>query len=337
MRPFAAQQLLDPRGTDAPARVLIMVIPRNPLALDARRWDHGSMSAGWLAWFFAYGAFALLWPGWSGPAHPQPGYAWFLLLVLAPWSVWLVLRCARRGSGELLAVLLAGCVQLVVIYPAHVLTTGAKDWAYFEDVDRLLGIRYAGVPVEEFFFYPLTINLTLLMYLVLRDRFVAARIPDFRPPRARLRAGLGIAALACFAVAAWVWTRRDLTVIAPALQLRDAAGVPSYAEGPLHRGWALLCLISAGGNLLWLWWTESRTGLSLRAVALAAPVFVAMSLLIDLLGVSRGWWVFNAQACSGAWIGPLPAEELPMYVTGVMLSASLYEWFRRWLGGGRPR
>jgi hypothetical protein len=254
---------------------------------------------------------------------------------MAPWSAVLVIRAARGGAGRLAAVFLAGCAQLVLIYPAHVLTTAAKDWAYFEDWDRLLGIRLAGVPIEEFFFYPLTINLALLSYLALRDRMDRAGVPDLRVDRSRLRAGFLALAAACFAAALWQWFRRDLGDVAPPSLGRDALGVPAYRAGPRHLGWVILCLTSAGGNLLYLWWAERHTALHLRAVLLALPVFLAQSLLIDLLGTSRGWWVFNAQACGPWWIGPVPAEELPMYTTGVMLSASLFESIRRWLGGGR--
>ncbi len=288
----------------------------------------------WLLWFAAYGAFALLWPGQSGPERPAPGYAWFLVLILAPWSVWLAWRSLRRGRVEFAAVLIAGCAQLILIYPVHIIATIDGQWAYFEDWDRLLGIRYGGVPVEEFFFYPLMINLALLMYLLFRDPAVNGRMPDIRWSRPRLRLAFGGAAIACFAAAVWMWTRGDPSHVVPALQARDGLGVPRYLDGPLHRGWAVLCMGSAGANLLYLWWAETHTALHLRTLLIVTPVFMAQSFLVDLMGVSRGWWVFNAQACSGAWIGPLPAEGVPMYATGVMLSISLYESARRLLGGG---
>ena len=74
----------------------------------------------------------------------------------------------------------------------------------------------------------------------------------------------------------------------------------------------------------------------LRAVLPVIAIFTVMCLLIDLLGISRGWWVFNSQQASGLMLGgAVPAENLPSYLTGVTLSIAAFEACRRLMGDKR--
>jgi hypothetical protein len=225
---------------------------------------------------------------------------------------------------------------MAVTYPAHIVTTLGHNWAYFQDMDLLAGPHLAGVPVEEFLFYPLTINLAVLLYLLTVDVMKEKKLADFQIDRRTLRASLLGAAAVFFGLGAAFILMRDPSSVAAATQVRDAFGLPHYAEGPRNFNWTILCMFSVAANLTGLWIAELYTPMTLRAVVPVAVLFLPVCLLIDVLGTTRGWWVFNAQATSGIWIGPVPAEELPMYLTGVMMSISVFEGTRRIFGERRP-
>jgi lycopene cyclase domain-containing protein len=290
-----------------------------------------SLLAGMLAWGGAFTAFVLVLPGVSGPAHPLPAYALFNLLCLAPWTIGMFLAARRRGAGTAAGAVVQACAMLVVTYPIHVAATRQRYWDYFEDWDRLLGIRLGGVPFEEFCFYPFTINMSVLLYLWLCALVKRRGLADLAVPPARLRAWCLGAALVFAGLAVAAVLARDPADSA-AVRLRDAGGVPHYAEGPRAYGWTLICLVSAAMNSLIFFAAKRRTALSLRAALPTAAVFMLVCLLVELEGAQRGWWVYNARQSSGWWIGGVPAENLVAYLTGVTLPLSLLEGTRRLLG-----
>jgi len=285
-----------------------------------------------VSWFAAYAAFAVGIHFLSGPAHRLPGYLPFELACLLPWNIVLFVKAARRGAAVAIAVLVTTCFVMVVTYPAHIITTLNLHWAYFQDQDVLIGPMLAGVPIEEFLFYPMTINLAVLIYLVMCGFMKERRLADFPLSRGSLRAVLlgGAAVFALLGI--WLIASGNPGSVAPAARSWDTFGLPHYSEGPRTRGWTILCMFSAASNLVLLWLAELFTPMTLRAVVPTAALYLPVCLLVDLIGTSRGWWVFNAQTSSGLWIGPLPVEELPMYLTGVMLSISVFETTRRLLG-----
>lgn len=291
------------------------------------------MLIGFLLWGGMYTIFALVFPRLSTPDHQLPGYFLFEVSCLAPWLAWLFWIAIRKGGATGLSVLVQACAILAITYPIHVITTHKLFWTYFQDKDVLLGVRIGGVPIEEYFFYPLTINLSILMYLLMCDYLKARRLPDLAINRKTLRLVFFSLSAVCFGLGFYVLTLRDPGQIAPATLTWDATGVPHYAEGPRNYSWTLVCLFSAGFNLLLLYLAELYTSVMIRAVIPIIGVYVLLCLLIDLMGVSRGWWVFNDQQASGYWIGGVPLEDLPMYVTGVMMPIALFESCRRLLGG----
>lgn len=291
------------------------------------------MMPGLLAWGGAYAAFALLLPQWSGPGHLLHGYFLYLAICFAPWSIWFYWMSWKRDAATAASVIIQGAVVAAVTFPIHIIATHRQFWTYFEDRDALLGIRMAGVPVEEYFFYPFMINMAMLLYFWLTDLMKARRIADFRINRSRLWAALLAAAVAFYVWAGYEWFMvRDVASVAMPAMSRDTAGVPHFAAGPRDCGWAILCLASTGTNLLGLWFAERFTPLHLKAMLLGYPIFFLICFLSDVIGVSRGWWVFNDQSCTGIWLGGVPLEDPIMYVTGMTLSLSVFSGCRRALG-----
>lgn len=290
---------------------------------------------GLLAWGGVYAAFPLVLPGSDSTAMPWCGYLLYELFGLLPWSIWMFVVAMLRSRTTALSVGIQTCAVLALSYPIHIVATHHRCWAYFQDRDRLLGPVLGGVPIEEFFFYPLTMNLAILAYLGL-SRIRGSRVARVASRRLPIWShGCVAAALVLAALALWVWTLRDSSDVAAASRSWDVAGIPHYREGPRHFEWTLVCLTSAAANLLVFRFAALRGAVNLRAARLTAPVFLLIGMLVDLLGVSRGWWVYNDQQVSGLWIGGIVAESFPMYLTGVLLPISLLGLIERQLAPRR--
>jgi len=290
------------------------------------------MVPGLLAWGGMYALFLLAFPFLSTPQRPLHGYLLFEACALFPWFAWLFWTGWRRGPVAGMSLVIQACLVLVLSFPVQILATRRMCWTYFQDKDTLLGPTLGGVPAEEFLFYPLTVNVSVLIYLWVCDWLKAHKRADLGLSRSMLNTILVGAAVLFYALAAYVWTLRDATSVVAATRSWDASGVAWYAEGPRLYEWTLVCLASAATNLLIFRFGLLRGVLNLRAVLLTAPIFILICVLVDLLGVSRGWWVYNAQQVSRLWIGGIVAESVPMYATGVMLPLSLYGLIRNQLG-----
>ena len=296
------------------------------------------MAAGFLLWGATFAAFVLLFPLVSDAAHPLPGYALFLLLGMLPWTLRLYRLAFRHGRTTAIAVVVQGAVVAGLTYPVHIAATHAAYWTYAMNQDRLLGLRIGGVPFEEYFFYPLTINLAVLAYLWLGELMQARRLPELPVSRRNVRICLLAIAGVGAALFAWTWVavRQPGQVVDPAQLLWRGPADPSFVGGPREAGWALVCFGSLACNFLLMAWAETHALLRLRAVLPTTVLFFLICLLVDLLGISRGWWVFNAQQTSGLWVGPLPLENLASYLTGVPLALTVFEGCRRLLGERGP-
>lgn len=291
------------------------------------------MLIGLLLWGGMYTAFALIFPHLSTPEGRLPGYFMFEVFCLFPWTVWLLCIAVKKGGATGISVLVQAFVVMAVTYPIHIAATHSNYWAYFQERDVLLGIRIAGVPIEEYFFYPIIISFAILCYLWFCQYMKSQRLSDLAVRRKTLRLILGSLSAIFFCLGLYVLTLRDPGQIVAATQTWDGMGVPHYAEGPRVYGWTLVCLFSVSFNLWLLYLAERFTPMMLRAVLPVIVIFFVVCLLVDLIGVSRGWWVFNAQQVSGWWVGgTLPLENLPSYVTGVTLSIAVFEGTRRLLG-----
>jgi len=261
-----------------------------------------------------------------------PAYFIFEMVCLAPFTVWLFLLAARKGRAVVTGVLLETCVVAAVTYTVQVLATLSGFWAYFQDKDALLGPTISGVPVEEFLFYPLTINFSMLLYLWICDYIKSRRLPDINYSRRTLGLICIGFSVAFALLAACVFTLRSPAQVQPALKFWTQSGIPRYLEGPRQYNWTLICLISIAVNAVVFYLAELKTSLMLRAALILAGIFFLICLLVNLLGTGRGWWVYNGQQTSGIWIGGVPLEDLAVCLTGVTLPISIFEATRTMLG-----
>lgn len=295
------------------------------------------MLRGLLIWGGAYTAFAFGVSFLSTPERKLPAYFLFEMICLAPWTVWLFWMAAKRGAETMVGVVVQACVVLAVVYPIEIAGTFGKLWDFFEDKDSLIGVRLGGLPIEEFFFYPLTINFAVLLYLLVCDSLRSRRVPDIEVGSRRLFLGLGCAAAVFAGLGLYVLALRDSGAVVDAVRLWDDHGLPRYAEGPRSYRWTLIALFSLAVNMFVFYVAERHTALMLRAVIVLSGVFFLVNLLVELMGTSRGWWVYNGQQTSGMWVAAVPLENLPVYLTGVTLSLALFEATRRLMGAkGMP-
>lgn len=287
-----------------------------------------------LSWGALYAAFVLVLPYASVPGRQLPAYALFLLC-LTPWSVWLVPLVRRIGGAAPTALAVQAAVVLAVTYPVQILGTVHGYWDYVQDRDSLLGFRLGGVPVEEYFFYPLSLNMAMLYYLLVGERLRSRGVHDEFLKPSHLKTLLLGGAACCFALAVYFFLKREPLAIASPRQWWDDFAIPHLVAGPRDYAWTLTCLLSLSGALVALWVAELNTPMRLRAILPASAMFFLTGLLLDLIGLSRGWWVYNAQHTSGWWLGPVPLENLAMYSCGVPETAALFEGIRQLLGDRR--
>lgn len=290
------------------------------------------MLAAMVTWGAVYGLTLLVLPFASTPNRPLPAYALYLALGMAPWTIWLLVQAGRKSAATRIATVVQACVVLVITFPVHLVATRSRWWDYFEDKDRLLGPRVGGVPVEEFFFYPLTIGFALLLYLWMCDELRRQKAASLCPGPTARRFAFRLPAIGAAGLAGWLLVRRTPALVEPVERCWDLNAVPHFAEGPAAHGWTAVCLASFAANLTLFEFAWRRTKLSLRAVILLTGPYLLVCLLVELLGISRGWWVYNERQCSGWAVGGVPVENLAAYLTGIFLPLSVFEVTRTWLG-----
>jgi uncharacterized membrane protein YoaT (DUF817 family) len=290
------------------------------------------MMAGLLLWGAAYAAVAVAVTLLSTPARPLPAYLIFELVCLLPWTAWLIVKAARSSKGVGIAAMVQMCAVFTVTYIAEVTGTYAGLWTFSMTRDALCGVSIAGVPLEEYLFYPLVMNFALLNYLWICAYLKARHEGDLPVSRRTLAMVLGGASAAFLAMAMAILFLRDASVSVPPTGGAGPGGIPRFDEGPRGYAWTLVCLFSVAANLLVFLAAERWTALMLRAALPLSAVFFLICLMVELLGTGRGWWVFNGRQCSGMWVAGIPVENFPAYLTGVMLPLALFEFARKVLG-----
>ena len=293
------------------------------------------MLTGMLIWGGTYLAATCAITVLSTPAHRLPSYLLFELVCLAPWTVWLFIRSARRGGAVAIGAVVQAATVAALTYVVEAECTYAGYWEFFQDRDVLCGVRLSGVPIEEFLFFPLAINFALLLYLWIVDYLRSHRIRDFKVPTPVLFAVLGGLSAVFAGLAVWTWLQRD-PAAAPVVRAWDSFGIPRLSGGPRGYGWTLIILSSVSVNFLVFLLAERFTALVLRAAIVLAGVFFLVNFLVEFFGTGRGWWVYNARQVSGAWVIAVPVENLAAYLTGITLSLALFEGTRTLLGEKGP-
>jgi hypothetical protein len=288
--------------------------------------------AGLLLWGAAYVGVVVFISWASVPPHPLPAYLVFELVCLLPWTAWLLIKAARISRGVGIATVVQMCAVFTVTYIAEVTGTYSKLWTFSMSSDALCGVALSGVPLEEFLFYPLVMNFSLLNYLWICAYLKGRHESDLPIPRVVLGRVLGGAAFVFILAGILPLFLRDISVSVPPSMHPGPLGIPRYEEGFRAYGWTMICMFSVAVNLVVFLVAERTTALMLRAAIPLSAVFFLICLMVELLGTGRGWWVFNGRQSSGLWVAGIPVENLPAYLTGVMLPLALFEFTRRLLG-----
>src|SRR5205085_1732494 len=87
---------------------------------------------------------------------------WYFLTTLVMGLVpmtWLIYENWRAPKQTWLAFITTSSLFIVASAVAELIAIQWRFWWFYQGIDKLLGVQVGGVPVEEFFFYPLFLNL----------------------------------------------------------------------------------------------------------------------------------------------------------------------------------
>jgi hypothetical protein len=219
-----------------------------------------------------------------------------------------------------LFVALASALELVAI---------ANRYWWFADKDPMTGIQVGAVPVEEFLFYPLFLNLPILFYLALEKYVPASELP----PKA-----LSTSATWLFRALGVVFILLGIGLLVNAIRTTippidfaivpsvDAAGAFRYSTGPRQMSWTVVQVLSLGTvSLLWPYLKPRVHG---QRLLITVCVFFVLSLYFELVGCGRGWWVWNEQQVLGVFTWVLPIDSYIMYFTGATTTIFVFTLVR---------
>jgi len=261
---------------------------------------------------------------------------WYLLhqiiLALVP-MVWLLREVLPRlpASGRL-AFITTSAFFISTSAVFELIAIHHRYWWFFTDVDTLSGLKIGAVPLEEFIFYPLFLNLPMLFFLwlepVVSDPAERADRPTVRKVLYAL-SGL-FALLAGVTVAVGLLTHEP--VLDPALSPSIGAdGALRYAAGPKQCGWTMVQLLGLAGLAFFV--ARLWTRLPARRTLLTVLAYFPFALFVELMACGRGWWVWNERQVLGAFTWILPVESYSMYLTGALLPPLFYLWIGPWFSG----
>ena len=264
---------------------------------------------------------------------------WYLLhqLVLALIPMIWLLRRVLSPRGEVGALSFVATSALFISASAifELIAIAHRYWWFSTAVDPLSGLHLGSVPLEEFLFYPLFLNLPILVFLWLESTVGGpGRLPDW--PRVRVASRvLGLALLGLgVAVAIWGQLQRTPALDPALLPWRAPTGQWVYLSGPRQCGWTVvqLCGLGLTLSLLSTLWTR----LPARALGLTLLCYFPFAMFIELMACGRGWWVWNAQQVLGVFTWVLPIESYAMYLTGAVLPPLVLVWLRPLFPADRP-
>ena len=257
---------------------------------------------------------------------------WYFLLEvvigLVPMT-WLLVEVMPKASRQVrLAFIVTSAIFIVSASIAELIAIQNRFWWFYQGIDRLTGLKMGDIPLEEFLFYPMFLNMPVLFYLYLAPYVGPGRE---RPPMSEgtkkaLRIAGGVFLVAALALFGWALTR-TVPPLDPSIQpAPDAAGAIRYSAGPPQRGWTIVQLFGISFCLFLLAVVGDR--LDRRRIVVTVSVFFVLGFFFELMGCGRGWWVWNAQQVSGVFTWVLPVDSYSMYLTGGLLPVLVFEWLR---------
>ncbi len=258
---------------------------------------------------------------------------WYFLhecLLIGLPMLWLLLEVFSKSThADRLGFIASSSLFLTLGSIFELVAIQNRYWWFFEDLDRLIGMRIGAIPIEEFLYYPFILNIPILAYILLNRAFPEAAGRSSSAPRTSLNilavllgvAGVGLAIAAYFNTTPTL----DLSIL-PSV---DEAGALRYGAGPKKWGWSTLQLVSAGLALgIFNRW---RARINQRALLLLLAGYFPYCFFLELMACGRGWWVWNGQQVLGFPTWVIPLDSYLMYVTGAVLPVFAFVWLRQLL------
>lgn len=235
-------------------------------------------------------------------------YMQFLVVfIIVPWIVLLVLTRRDRRAGRQLpacltnlpawaAIALISLVALVYTTPWDNYGVATEVWSY--PPERLVGITFGWVPLEEYMFFVLETLLVGQWLFFLAGRMHCPRPLPAKGAKRALLALIGAVWLASVAVLVVGWRPGTYSAILlvwflPPLLLQVAVGGPA-----LVRHWRLVLM-----------------------ALVPASLYLGST---DALAIGSGIWAISEEQTVGILFGPLPFEEgLFFTVTAILIVCGL--------------
>lgn len=246
-------------------------------------------------------------------------YSGFLLVFLVPLAVLLPAAYWIRGAGPrrmLWLPLAVSAIALLYTTPWDNYLVANRIWWY--DPDRISGILFGWVPLEEYLFFLLQPIVTGSWTLWMLRRLPATSAPDpaGQPGRGAVRPALSAAFLSS-SLRLWallavglLWAGSVGALLGSDQSLRYLALILVWALPPLA------LQLAYGAPTLW----------RLRRPALLAVVPPTLYLAAaDSVAIAEGIWTINPQRSTG-WLlpGALPMEEFVFFLlTNVLIAFSV--------------
>lgn len=203
-----------------------------------------------------------------------------------------------------------------------------RYWWFYQGIDHLTGFRVGDIPLEEFFFYPMFLNLPMLFYWYLKQFVTPTPAPKpLSPVMTRVLQGAGVLfGLVTLGLIGWALTHSQ-PPLDPSIQpAPDAAGAIRYTAGPPDHGWTIVQM--AALSSICFFWIPMRERIDRRRFAITVAVYFVLAFFFELMGCGRGWWVWNSQQVMGVFTWVLPIESYAMYVTGAVMPIITLEWLK---------
>lgn len=254
---------------------------------------------------------------------------WYFLLEVVMGVIpmtWLLIEVMPKAKpSERLAFITTSAIFIIAASIAELIAIQSRFWWFYQGLDKLTGLKMGDIPLEEFFFYPLFLNLPVLFYLYLRRYMPEAAPPKPLGDRARKYVRLAgwvlLAAGAALLVKALFTTTPPLDLtIQPA---DDGSGAIRYSAGPAQHGWTIVQAF--GMSICAFMYAAYADRVGKRRLVLTVALFFVLGFFFELMGCGRGWWVWNEQQVIGIFTWVLPIDSYSMYFTGGLMPILTFE------------